>query len=159
MVDRIISLLMITVIVICPVRCADGRCSESHACGQAARTAVGADAGGAHPAQGTPCHGSCATEQHHDVDPLNGGDPRRDEKKPACPCSEDSPCQCVCAGAVFDRGVLPHGSVCPTPAINVTPHLDGDFCRPVPVPTHERGGTQRGNYGRSLRTLHASFLC
>ena len=142
MFSRAVSLTLMAAIIACPMWCGSGSCHAGQCC-SAEQTSDRACS-----VHGTDC--CCCEESLPDSDRH-------------CPCESprESSCQGVCGGAVFEKP-RELNDVFDT---FVTPLTDSEspvVARLIECNTqgvehrwHPRGD----NHGRSLRTLHMSFLC
>ena len=142
MFTRTVSALLIAAIVSCPLFCRNGLCQGCCSAKQSIQSTC--------PIYGT-AHRCCKTTSHDTGD--HG--PSR--------CPNTSSCQGVCGGAVFEKPCKIDDDLESSfflPLLSVTEVVVGSRltqCRFYDVEHHHCTGS--GNYGRSLRTLHMSFLC
>jgi len=142
MFSRVVSLILTAAIIGCPTWCRVWMCHAGNCCAAQPCTHVECDTAGT---------GHCCRKQ-----PM-----RTDEEAPPSRAPCKSPCQGVCGGAVFDQSCqvdrLEHESFLPPSDADIS---DGSqlAVRQLDALAHQQssGG---GNYGRLLRTLHASLLC
>ena len=146
MFDRFVSLVQIVAVVACPMGCGEvvccgGQGSITYECSSETEPALC-------PVQGIAecCRGDSTQDQHR-------------ETPSGCP--DRTSCQCVCGGAVFEKPRELDG----IDASCFLTLMDGDGTM-MSLLSHFRttGAEFQGcvgarNHGRSLRTLHMSFLC
>ena len=163
MFNRIVSLLLVAVILACPMRCGRGICHAGQCCSQEKSSRHSCAARGADPCQ---CNGSshedtCSESSHADqCNECNKSSRDNDRSCPNQPPAKPS-CQGVCGGAVVqkpnefreaaDSFFVPMTDT----AASLIPRMVECKADGVVRYCHFRSG----NYGRSLRALHMSFLC
>ena len=138
---RIVTIVLIAAVIACPTWCGRGLCHAGTCCSaeQSSEWAC--------PVHGTAC---CDCDK-------NSSDSNND-----CPCDVpcDPSCQGVCGGAVFEKplelNIGMDSSFLPLVAAE-TPVA----CQLAESRSHDGDHLLHcgGNHGRSLRTLHMSFLC
>lgn len=152
MFDRVISLILIAVVAVCPMMCCGGDCcidvqtddvdsiaSQCCCCGEAASCGgeAGRDSSASGPAQA----------------PWSGDDDQ---------CPDNRSCQCLCGGAVVAKVCQPDDSrpaccfrlTAPDGVLGFSVPAQG--CGVAADPCHWRSAR---NPGRVIRTLHCSLLC
>jgi len=112
-----------------------------------------------HAASLQSCH-SCCNEELNGV-PENDQPFQKPHHLPGN-CPIDSGCQCLNAGAIFDKPTSPPSLVEQPVTRNVTPPLTTTFvdfrCQPFLI-DGDKSHRHKGNVGREIRSLYASFLC
>ena len=139
---RTVSLILIAAVIACPMWCANGQCHAGQCC--AAEQSLHQSC----PVHGTAC---CCCEK-------DSSDSNDD-----CPCDapSESSCQGVCGGAVFEKPCELNDEMDSSFLLFNAAEMLPVACRLAEYLTQNGdhfldGG---GNHGRSLRTLHMSFLC
>lgn len=138
---RSISLILIVALIACPLWCGNGAC-HAHQCCSARQSA-----------QMCPEHGTCECCCDQPSPNSPAGEP--------CRCPDDSACQGICGGAIFEK---PCQLDLDAAAYFMSPRFDDEagfqlaFCHELDI-HHLWHFGESGNYGRSLRTRHMSFLC
>ncbi len=137
MLARLLHILLIVTIAVCPVWCSVGLCDGCEDCGVA-----------------SPCSSQTAGCCGHEPTGNRESPPSRPDR------GEPSICQCICGGAVVEQ---------PTDALS-----DGKVAWLAAVATHQPVATRLAQVhevswciwglssatpGRSMRTVHMSFLC
>lgn len=146
MLDRIVSIVLIAAILACPAKCGKGLSHHSSCCPEQESSQLQS----ANPETDCCCCKNESPEGKIDQPPAPFGEP------PPCELS----CQGVCGGAIIENrcGVDAHINFCQllpdAPELVAVSQLT-DFC--THLGDHFLHGG--GNHGRSLRTLHLSFLC
>ena len=146
---RTVSLIVIGAIFACPLWCGKGLCHTGSCClenwrfsCQQPRDAVCA----VHGATKCCCQES-SQEQNH---------------QGPCPCHGKSSCQGVCGGAVFENSVelddVGNSSFLHSIDLDI-PLVTRLIERRIAMCATHQGKCCGGNFGRSLRTVHMSFLC
>ena len=136
---RIVSLVQIATIIVCPMWCSSGLCHAGQCCSVKQSAAD----------QVCPLHGTatcCEKSSHED----------------GVPCRyPNKPCQGICGGAVFEKPIelddcsatfflpLIHTDIFFAPQLADGAKLDAEH----------RCQCLGDNHGRSLRTLYMSYLC
>jgi hypothetical protein len=142
MLARIVSLLLIAAVIACPLECGMGLCEADQCAGNKSSQR----------SRSTSEAACCCCEQS-----LPDSD---DDNSSPCDCPENSSCQGVCGGAVFEKLCEPDRAeaTCFLPRTDTQTSLVSRLaqCRLVAVGDHAGCGQ---NQGRMLRTRHMSFLC
>lgn len=162
--SRLVSILLIVSILVCPLLCGNGivPCCVAFSPSQPSDSST---AQRPSVVESIPETCSCC-EKHLSSQPLCTDDqtlccddPCTEEDHGNCPSdNSDNPCQGVCGGAIFGKPPEPQGEVlCLLPTL----HFVGEFASSQTLcPSREDGLILfGGNYGCCLRTLYASFLC
>ncbi|MBM82619.1 MAG: hypothetical protein CMJ78_18810 [Planctomycetaceae bacterium] len=135
---KIVSLLLMTALIVCPVWCGDGFCIAGQCCVDAKHEVPSSTV--------APCCADC-DEEHGDL-----------------PCPSDSggvSCQGICGGAIVQKPVvLDHRSEdCFQPLIVDEAFSTARLTDCLNERTEQHCCGSGPNQGRSMRTLHMSFLC
>lgn len=146
MFSRIVSLVLIAAVIACPLWCVDGLGLAAACCGNQAETS-------------SCCSGSscCESAESHTCDLRPGGGQHPDDQP--CPC-ESTDCQGICGGAVLGKSI----ELDDVDAGFLTAFVDvyapaSAYLSADPLNVEQTHFRSDANHGRSVRTLHMSFLC
>ena len=138
---RTVSIALIAAIIACPMRCGNGLCHAGECCPEEQSSQ-----------QSCPTHGTeqCCCDK--------GSSGSKDDGPCDLPC--ESSCQGVCGGAIFEKPLELNDEL----DSFLLPHIAGETpvaCQLAESRYHDGDHLLHcgGNHGRSLRTLHMSFLC
>ena len=142
MLARTVSLVLIVAVIACPLGCGNGLCQADQCAG------------------GESSQSSCSTSEAACCCCEHSLPDSDDDNSSPCDCPENSSCQGVCGGAVFEKLCEPDrleaSFFLPLTDTQTSLVFRLAQCRLIAVGDHAGCGQ---NHGRMLRTMHMSYLC
>ena len=141
MFDRLVSMLMIAAVIACPMWCSNG-------------------------VSGCCAAGECSIDEATDLCLLHKAatcccENTQEKEDQDVPCPDESNCQGVCGGAVFEKPCELDGAEASAslPFLDTNESIGILLTRIRDVGVEHHCCSSSRNHGRFMRTLYSSFLC